>query len=95
MCYDTISLKGLLMKKKIILFLFLTNSIILLIFFIPVLQDIFHIFVSTNANTIGIIGGTDGPTAIFISSRFVWFPIVLILLEILLGIVLILSHYDK
>jgi Na+-transporting methylmalonyl-CoA/oxaloacetate decarboxylase beta subunit len=83
------------MKKKIILFLFLTNSIILLIFFIPVLQEIFHIFVSTNANTIGIIGGTDGPTAIFISSRFVWFPIVLILLEILLGIVLILSHYDK
>jgi len=80
------------MKKKILLALFILNTLIIFIYFIPLLQDIAYVLFDTDA---GIIGGADGPTAIFITSRISWLPILLFSIEIILGLVLLISRPKK
>ena len=83
------------MKRKIILILFILNSLLLLVYLFPFLRDISQIFLNSEAASIGIIGGVDGPTAIFLSSKINWFPVGIISLEIILGISVIASVFKK
>jgi len=53
------------------------------------------LFTKQEAGAIGIIGGIDGPTAIFISSQINWYIVVLVALEIISGIYLLLTHLKK
>ena len=78
------------MKRKILL-LFVLNTLMIFIYFIPLLQEITYVFFDKDAATIGIIGGADGPTAIFISYRLSLLPILLFSIEIILGFCLLIS----
>ncbi len=80
------------MKKRIVLILFILNSLFLLVYFFPFFKEMTHIFLYSDAAAIGIIGGVDGPTAIFLTSQINWFPIAIIILEIILGICLFISR---
>lgn len=42
------------------------------------LAAVLYFFSWSNAAAIGVIGGADGPTAMFIASRFHWVPLLLI-----------------
>jgi len=50
---------------------------------------------SDNSAVIGIIGGADGPTAIFITSKYSWVPLIAIILEIMLGIFVLIQFSRK
>ncbi len=59
------------MRKKILLILLTLNTILIINFIFPFseLFDILKITKCPEAGAIGIIGGADGPTAIFISAK--------------------------
>lgn len=50
-----------------------------------------------NASSIGIIGGADGPTSVFLSGEisFNWFTAIFVLLTIMGAIYLIISKYKR
>ena len=73
------------MKRKVLFILFILNSLLLLFYFLPMISCLPAIFSNTDAGAIGIIGGADGPTAIFIASKYNWTPVILIAAEIALG----------
>ena len=83
------------MKKRIVLCLFIINSIVLLLYFVPIFQTIMYLSFSDNSAVIGIIGGADGPTAIFITSKYSWVPLIAIILEIMLGIFVLIQFSRK
>ncbi len=83
------------MKKKIVLCLFIINSLVLFVYFVPIFQTLIHLFFSSNSTAIGIIGGSDGATAIFITSKYSWFPLIAIILEIMLGICVLIQYSRK
>jgi len=68
------------MKRKILLILFIMNTMMILIYYIP---------------SIGIIGGVDGPTVIYIASQINWFPIIIFSIEIVLGLYILLTRSKK
>ncbi|HHY52249.1 MAG TPA: sodium ion-translocating decarboxylase subunit beta [Clostridiales bacterium] len=64
-------------------------------FLIPALTALLAMFLAGCASSsIGIIGGADGPTSIFVSAPLVrWVPILLIVLVILVaGLVLLIQR---
>ena len=73
------------MKRKLLQIVLIVNTIALVIYYVPVLQSIFNITVGSDAGAIGIIGGVDGPTAIFISVKNKLVSVILILIEIIVG----------
>jgi Na+-transporting methylmalonyl-CoA/oxaloacetate decarboxylase beta subunit len=83
------------MKRKVLLILFILNTLTIVIYYIPLLQEITYVFFDKEAAAIDIIGGADGPTAIFITSRLSWFPILLFSIEIILGLYLLISRSKK
>lgn len=76
------------MKRKVLFVLFISNSIL-------ILWHLIHTFFDSEAKSIGIIGGIDGPTAVFVTSKTIWFPVLVGSLEIILGIWLLLTHFRK
>ena len=72
------------LKKKIIQVLFIINSLLLLsyVFSLSFSQDIIGISSGQEAGAIGIRGGVDGPTAIFITSSVNWYPVIIIVFEL-------------
>lgn len=82
------------MKNKIIFILLIINSLLILSYIFP-LQDMIELFTKQEAGAIGIIGGADGPTAIFISSQINWYIVVLIVIEIILATSLLLTFLKK
>ena len=83
------------MKRKILLILFIMNTMTIFIYYIPFLQQIAHVFFNREAASIGIIGGVDGPTVIYIASQINWFPIIVFSIEIVLGSYLLLTRSKK
>ena len=83
------------MKRKILLILFIMNTMTIFIYYIPFLQQIAHVFFNHEAASIGIIGGVDGPTVIYIASQINWFPIIVFSIEIVLGSYLLLTRSKK
>ena len=88
-------LEGDRLKRKILFVLFIVISIMITVHFLPAFQGVFNLFNNSNAAAIGIIGGVDGPTAIYIESQINWFPIVIILIWLILGIYLIYTHSKR
>ena len=85
------------MKKKKIIFIFILliiNSMLILSYIFP-FQDMIELFTRQEAAAIGIIGGADGPTAIFITSQINWYIVTLIIIEIILAISLLLTLLKK
>lgn len=82
------------MKNKIIFILLIINSLLILSYIFP-LQGMIELFTKQEAGAIGIIGGADGPTAIFISSHINWYIVVLIVIEIILATSLLLTFLKK
>ena len=72
------------MKRKALMILFLLNTLMIMGLYTPFMQEMVHN--NNEAASIGIIGGVDGPTAIFIASKISWFPVALISIEIILGL---------
>jgi len=83
------------MKKNLVPILLIINSLLLLIYYLPELQSLFNSSRNSEAGAIGIIGGADGPTAIFILSKINWLPVLLIMSEIVLGAVLLFRISKK
>ncbi len=83
------------MKRKVLVILFIINSIMITVCFLPAFQGVFNLFNNSNAAAIGIIGGADGPTAIYIASQINWFPIVIILIWLILGIYLLKTRSKR
>ncbi len=84
-------------KNKRIIFIFILliiNSMLIFSYIFP-FQDIVDLFTRQEAAAIGIIGGADGPTAIFISSQINWYIVILIVVEIILAIFLLLALLKK
>ena len=50
---------------------------------------------SSNGASIGIIGGSDGPTAIFVTGRFSWYLPVLIVAGIAALVGLLIWYFKK
>jgi len=80
------------MKRKILLILFIMNTMMILIYYIPFFQQIAHVLFNREAVSIGIIGGEDGPTVIYIASQINWFPIIIFSIEIVLGLYILLTR---
>lgn len=83
------------MKRKIIVILFTANTVLLFALLFPTLQGIISIFYTPHAGAIGIIGGADGPTVIYLASAINWYPIIVVLSEIILGVCLYLTRPKK
>ena len=83
------------MKRKILIILLIVNTMIIFIYHISFLQQIAHVFFNREAVSIGIIGGADGPTAIYIASQINWLPIIVFSIEIVLGLYLLLTRSKK
>lgn len=83
------------MRRKILIILFIANTMMISVYDIPFLQQITHVFFNREAASIGIIGGADGPTAIYIASQINWFPIIVFSIEIALGLYLFLTRSKK
>ena len=83
------------MKRKILLILFIMNTMMIFIYYIPFFQQIAHVLFSREAASIGIIGGVDGPTVIYIASQINWFPIIIFSIEIVLGLYILLTRSKK
>ena len=81
------------MKKKIIWILFSINSLLILLYYFPI-GDIIR-FSNQETRAIGIIGGVDGPTTIFLSSHVNWYLISIIILEIVFVTYLCLRYLKK
>ncbi|WP_321317983.1 sodium ion-translocating decarboxylase subunit beta [Labilibaculum sp.] len=79
---------------NVIWILFIINSLLIISYIFP-FRDMIDLFTKQEAGAIGIIGGIDGPTAIFISSQINWYIVVLVALEIICGIYLLLTHLKK
>ena len=85
------------MRNKVIWVLFIINSLLILLYvspFSPIL-DLFGIISKREVEAIGIIGGVDGPTAVFVSSHINWYLIVMIILDIVFASYLLLTHSKK
>ncbi len=82
------------MKNRITTILLIINSLLILSYVFP-FQDMIKLFTKQEAGAIGIIGGADGPTAIFISSQINWYIIVLIVIEVILAASLLLTLFKK
>lgn len=65
------------------------------LFPIPFIYDAFWALASRKEGTIGIIGGADGPTAIFVSSDISWYFMAIAILEVFLIIYLLFSRFRK
>ncbi|WP_461643953.1 sodium ion-translocating decarboxylase subunit beta [Labilibaculum euxinus] len=79
---------------NVIWILFIINSLLIISYIFP-FRDMIDLLTKQEAGAIGIIGGIDGPTAIFISSQINWYIVVLVALEIISGIYLLLTHLKK
>ena len=82
------------MKKKVIGILLIINSLLIILYYFPISNTI-SLISKQEAGAIGIIGGVDGPTAIFVSSHINWYLIVIIILEIVFATYLLLTYSKK
>ncbi len=65
------------------------------IFPIPAIRVMSGILLKSESGGIGIIGGADGPTSIFISSPLNWYLITIIALELFFTMYLLLTRTKK
>jgi len=79
-------------KDKIIWILLIVNSLLILLYVFSV-GDTIDLFTKKETGAIGIIGGADGPTVIFVSSPINYYIIVLSILEITFITYLLLTHF--
>lgn len=82
------------MKKIIIWILLIINSLLILLYISPI-QGIIGKYSKQEAGAIGVIGGVDGETAIFLSSHINWYLIIIIVLEIVFITYLCLRYLKK
>lgn len=82
------------MKSKITIILLTINSLLIVSYIFPFL-DMIELFTKQESGAIAIIGGSDGPTAIFISSQINWYLNILIVIEILLAAFLLITLLRK
>lgn len=82
------------MRTKTILILLIVNSLLLLFYIFPI-QDIIGLISTEETGAGGIIGGADGPTAIFISTRISWYLTTLIVMETVLAAGLVLTSLQR
>lgn len=64
------------MRKGILIFLKILGIILILVSCIFIGIFVYSIFFANNNYTIGIIGGADGPTSIFITGRLGIYPLI-------------------
>ena len=83
------------MKRKILILLFILNTLIIFIYYIPFLQEIAHVFFDQEAASIGIIGGADVSTSIYIALQIIRFPIIIFSIEVILGLYLFFTRSKK
>lgn len=79
-------------KNKIIGILLIANSLLILLYIFPI-RDIIDLITKEETGIIGVIGGADGPTAIFISSPVNYYIVALSVLEIVFVVYLLFAHF--
>ncbi len=84
-------------KKNIIWILVVINTLLILLYLFPIsaLYDTLGVLASHKERAVGIIGGADGPTAIFISSSISLYFIAIVILEVSFITYLFFSHFRK
>lgn len=83
------------MKNKIIWILFVLNSLLLLLYVSPFSSILNLISIQQDIGAIGIIGGADGPTAIFLSPSVNWSVIIMVILEVVLVVAIVVGYFMR
>lgn len=83
------------MKKRIAWILLILNSLIILVAFTPIASILDTFEISSKTEAVAIIGGADGPTAIYYTPSTNWYLIVALVLETALVMYLLLTRSKK